>query len=540
MDEQAAAGGAGLSLDQQAQAVAALQRALGAQLIETHISFVLLAGERAWKIKKAVDLGFLDFSTLCQREFFCREELRLNRRTAPGLYLDVMPLTGTPAQPRIGGGGAAIDWVLCMRAFAQDGLWDRMANDGRLLPRHIDAGVEALHALHGGAATADADAAWGQPAQVRAPLRDSLDALHALCPAPRERAQLDALARWEDLAFGGLQAVFSERCRLGRVRECHGDLHLGNIAQFEGRTTLFDALEFSAALRWTDVFSDLAFLAMDLHAHAAPRLAHRLVNAYVERSGDHAGMPVLRYYQVHRALVRAKVAALRDAQRAALGPPHGEAGRGLRRYLEAAMDFTHRRAPVLMYTHGFSGSGKTTLTQALLESCGALRIRADVERKRLFGLDALARSDAALKPQLYGEGATQATQAQLHALATRVLQSGYSVILDATFLARGQREAVRALADRLGVRSVLLHFEARASTLRQRVRARSASADDASEADLVVLEQQLAQAQPLQADELAAAYVVDAEASNDATTDAARWATLLQQLDAEPGTGRSA
>lgn len=535
MQEQAGAGGPELSLDQQAQAVASLQHALGARLIETHISFVLLAGDQAWKIKKAVDLGFLDFRTLRQREFFCREELRLNRRTAPGLYLDVMPLTGTPTQPRIGGTGIAIDWVLCMRAFAQDGLWDRMAGEGRLLPQHIDAGVEALHALHSTAAVAAADAAWGQPAQVRAPLRDSLEALRTLCPAPRERALIDTLAQWEDAAFEALQPVFAERCQAERVRECHGDLHLGNIAQFEGRTTLFDALEFSAALRWTDVFSDLAFLAMDLHAHAAPGLAHRLVNAYVERSGDHDGLPVLRYYQLHRALVRAKVAALRDAQLAAGGSPDGEAGRQWRRYLDVATAFTRRRTPVLMYTHGLSGSGKTTLTQALLEGCGALRIRADVERKRLFGMDALSRSDAALKPQLYGEAATQATQAQLHALATRVLQSGYSVILDATFLALEQREAVRALAGRLGVRSVLLHFEASASTLRQRVRARAARADDASEADLAVLEQQLAQAQPLRADELAAAYVVDAEAGTDVATDAQRWAPLLQRLDAVSG-----
>ena len=519
-----------LSAAQQAGAVAALQRALGAQLIETHISYVLLAGHDAWKIKKAVELEFLDFGTLQRREFFCREELRLNRRTASALYLGVLPLTGTPDAPQIDGDGPVIDWVLHMRAFGQDGLWDHMARSGTLRSAHIDAGIAALCALHREAAVAAPDDPAGQAAQVRAPLRDSLAALPALCPAARDRALVAELAAWEAQAFAGLQPLFDARAGNGRVRECHGDLHLGNITQFEGRATLFDCLEFDAALRWTDVMSDLAFVSMDLRAHGLPRLAQRWINGHVECSGDAGGLRVLRYYQVHRALVRAKVAALRAAQQAAGSAPQRETLRTLRRYLEVARRYSLPSKPTLMLTHGFSGSGKTTLTQSLLESCGAVRFRADVERKRLFGLQALARSDAAMKLRLYSPAANEATHARLRELASLALQGGSHVILDATFLDRTQRQLARELADRLGVAVLILDFRADAALLRRRVSERAARSDDASEADLAVLEQQLATAQPLSDEERANAQPIDVDAATRCEPADDFWATVQRRL----------
>jgi aminoglycoside phosphotransferase family enzyme/predicted kinase len=526
---------AGLGLQAQRRAVSGLCQALGAQLIETHISFVLLAGGFAYKLKKALNLGFVDFTTLARRRFYCDEELRLNRRTAPDLYLDVLPLTGTPERPQLGGRGAAIDWVLRMRAFPQDGLWDRLAAMGSLRAAHIDAGVEALCALHRQAAVAAADDPVGQAGQVRVPLRDSLLALQSMCRAEDERAELAWLQQWEASTFDALRPAFEQRQRDGRVRECHGDLHLGNVTQFEGRTTLFDCLEFSAALRWTDVMSDLAFMAMDLRAHALPRLSQRFVNACLECSGDWAGLRVLRYYLVHRALVRAKVAALRGAQLAHGDAQRTHASRTLRHYLEVALAYTRPAAPALMITHGFSGSGKTLLTQSLLELCGAVRLRADVERKRLFGLDARARSDAALKPQLYADAATQATHARLHEAAAWAVQDGFSVILDATFLSRAQRQQAAAFAARLGVRFAVIHFEASVPTLRERVRCRALRGDDASEADLAVLEQQLAHAQPLADEEREAVYVFDAEAAFDEAAMPMRWAPLLRRLGLSEG-----
>lgn len=510
--------------DTQRATVDALCRSLGAELIETHISYVLLADGQAWKIKKALDLGFADFRTLAQRRFYCDEELRLNRRTAPQLYLAVLPLTGTPQAPVLGGKGPVIDWVLHMRAFAQDGLWDRLAARGRLGAAQVDALIEPLCALHEAAAVAGADSAYGTPQHVRAPMSDNLKVLGTLGESD---AALQPLRDWEQQAFGALQAVFAQRRSAGRVRECHGDLHLGNVTQLDDRPVLFDCLEFSADLRWTDVCSDVAFMAMDLRSHGLDALSHRFVNAYVERSGDADGLRVLRYYTVHRALVRAKVAALRAAQLADGG---AAARQSLHHYLDVALRSSRRLAPVLMLTHGFSGSGKTAATQGLLEACGAIRFRADVERKRLFGLQALQRSDAAHQALLYSGAASRATHARLFELAALALQAGYPVILDATFLARAPRLQARALAASLGARFALLHFEARHDTLRARVRDRALRNDDASDADLAVLESQLLHAQPLGDDEREGLLVIDAEGQLEDTATAPRWRPRLAEL----------
>jgi aminoglycoside phosphotransferase family enzyme/predicted kinase len=516
-----------LDAAQQRQVVLALRDALGAQLIETHISYVLIAGADAWKIKKALNLGFADFSTVALRRHFCDEELRLNRRTAPQLYLDVRPVTGTARQPVIDGQGPAIDWVLHMRAFAQDGLWNRLARHGALGATQVDALVDALCELHRVAAVAGPDSPHGQPEDVRAPMSENLHVLGSLCRDPDERDALERLRQWEAQAFATLCEVFARRRAAGRVREAHGDLHLGNVVQIDAHPVLFDCLEFNAALRWTDVFSDVAFMAMDLRSHGLQALSHRFVNAYVERSGDAEGLRVLRYYHVHRALVRAKVAALRADQPGAAAQTERQA---VHHYLQVALAGSQPPRPVLMLTHGFSGSGKTVATQGLLEACGAIRFRADVERKRLFGLDPLQRSGPAQQALLYSSQSSQATQQRLRDLAALALQSGYSVVLDATFLAREARDRARALAQRLGVGFAILHFEVRPDTLRERVHQRASRCDDASDADLAVLESQLSNAQPLQDDEARDVVVVDAEQPLDQSVSPGPWASLLERL----------
>lgn len=518
----------------QRELVRALCAQLGAQLIETHISFVLLAGAQAYKIKKAVNLGFVDFRTLASRRFYCDEELRLNRRTAPQLYQRVLPIGGSSAKPVLGGEGAAIEWALQMRAFDQEGLWDRMAARGALQACHVDALVEALLELHRQAAVAPGDSPYGRPEQLRAPMTDNLRELGRMCHGDEEQAALAALRDWEARCFVALQSVFAERRADGHVREVHGDLHLGNVTQHEGRTLLFDGLEFDAALRWTDVVSDVAFLAMDLQAHHLAPLAHRFVNACIERSGDLQGLQVLRYYQVHRALVRAKVAGLRAGQ-LDTGSAAAAAKSECSRYLRLALRSSLPGKPALMLTHGFSGSGKTALTQSLLEAVGAIRFRADVERKRLFGLDPLARSDAAGQARLYSPQAGELTQARLREHAALALQAGYSVILDATFLHRAQRDAARDLAARMGVRFVIIDFQAPLDTLRRRLAERARQGDDASDADQAVLESQRTHAQALGDDERRAVFAFDAGQPIDAAAMPARWAPLLSMLGADAG-----
>lgn len=509
------------ALVQRAQGARGADHAGPVQIVQTHISFVLLAGGHACKIRKALNLGILDFTTLAARRFDCEEELRLNRRLAPALYLGVVPITGSIAQPEFGGGGPVLDWAVRMRAFPQDAQWDHAIAQGRLEPRHLDELAEVLWPFHRdaprctAAASNPSGAGRGRPADVRSPVLECLETLQTQLGTEADRARVAELMCWEVPAFGALRGAFSRRVREGFVREVHGDMHLGNVTQLDGRCTVFDCIEFNPALRWIDVMSDVAFMAMDLHSHARHDLAHRFVNAYLERSGDYAGVRVLRYYLVYRALVRAKVAALRAAQlgdggaEAAVAPADAERATALAavsRYLDAALSASRAMRPTLMLTHGFSGSGKTTATQSLLEGCGAIRVRADVERKRLFGLAANARSDAQVNARLYSAGATGATHQRLREAARVALRSGFSVILDATFLDHAPRVLAKALADALGVGFVVIDFPVDAQTLRQRVQQRTARGDDASDADLAVLESQLAHAQPLCPDEQALVF----------------------------------
>ena len=518
-----------LTLAQQSCIVAELLRQLRAvqplqavALIETHISFVLLGGEWAYKIKKAVNLGFLDFTTLAKRRHFCEEELRLNRRIAPQIYLDVVPVTCAAGQPALGGAGRVVDMALKMRAFAQDALWSHRALQGGLEPRHVEQLANHLCEFHERAAVASGDSPYGAPAQVRAPLLDTLNALDVLL-GPADRGLLADLRTWEARAFSEVQDTLAQRRLAGRVRECHGDLHLGNVTTLADKPTPFDCLEFDPQLRWTDVMGDVAFMAMDLHAHARSDLAHRFVNACLESSGDYDGARVLRYHIVSRALVRAKVEALRAEP----------AQHKVQAYLDVARRCCAAPAPALFITHGFSGSGKTTWTGAWLEATGAIRIRADVQRKRLAQLPADARTHAALRAGLYAPAHSVATYTSLRDAAKSVLRGGFSAILDATFLQREPRDMARALARELGVRFVLLDFQTSTATLRERILARNERGADASEADLAVLDDQLLSHQPLAADERVDVIVIDTEQvwSSAAVT------ALAERLMNSPGTG---
>jgi aminoglycoside phosphotransferase family enzyme/predicted kinase len=528
-----------LGLEQQTLMVRGLQQRLAARhggqavLIETHISLVLVLGDHAYKIKKALRTPFLDQSTLALRQRACHEELRLNRRLAPELYLAVVPITGTVLEPEFDGGGTLVDVAVKMRAFAQDGLWDALAARGQLGPAQVDELVRVLDRFHAAAAVAEPGGRYGSPEQVRAPLLQSLDELQGRGDSAEGGARLHELRAWEAAAFQRLRPLFTQRLAQGRVRECHGDLHLGNVTVADGHSIVFDGIDFNDDFRWIDVMSEIAFMAMDLHAHGLTRLAHRFINGYLELCGDYAGVPVLNYYRVHRALVRAKVHGLRAAQCSAGQGAAADAERAAaERYLQLALSFCrHERAGgVLMLTHGFSGSGKSTLTQGLLEIVGAIRIRSDVERKRLAGLGPLDRGHTEPDAGLYGPDTTAATYVRLGQLATPVLEGGFHAILDATFLMRTQRDAARQLAARLGVRCAVLAFEASPEALRQRLRERASQGFDASDADEAVLRLQMSKAQPLQDDETGAVFRSPTVAAAGRGEIEADWTHLLEWL----------
>lgn len=467
---------------------AAYPHAVGTvRLIETHISWVLLAGDHAYKIKKPLDLGFLDFSTLEKRKHCCEEEIRLNRRLAPDIYLDTVAITGTEATPTVGGDGPVLEWAVRMRAFDADSTLDRA---GQISVAQIDAIADAIARFHRDIPAAPADSAYGQAERIMQPALENFAQIRALST----NVLLDRLEEWTRQAGRQLAVTFDERKRAGFIRECHGDLHLGNIAWVDDALLIFDCIEFNPNLRWIDVLSELAFLFMDLAHRGHGGLAWRLLNRYLEHTGDYADLVVFRFYLVYRAMVRAKVAAIR-AQQGDVESQHEAT-----RYLELAIRLSQASKPALLLMHGVSGSGKTWLSQHVLEQLGAVRLRSDVERKRLFGLDAMEDSGR-IEGGIYTAEASRQTFQNLHDRARDLMQAGYRVIVDATFLKQAHRVPFVQLAESLDIPLRILDLQADETLLRERVRQRSERADDASEANLAVLDIQLQNIEPFAADE---------------------------------------
>jgi aminoglycoside phosphotransferase family enzyme/predicted kinase len=474
--------------------------------IETHISHVLLAGDYAYKLKKELDLGFLDFSTLERRRFFCGEELRLNRRLAPQVYLAVVPVTGSVAEPRMGGEGEALEYAVKMRRFDQDGLLTSRPLDGDL-PERV---AERVAAFHQSIPPAAPERPYGEPQAVLGPMRANFAQIRARLADRRLLGRLRPLEDWTLRRHAALTPLLARRRAEGFVRECHGDMHRGNIALEGGEILIFDGIEFNPSLRWIDVMSEMAFLVMDLEEAGELPQARRLLNRYLELTGDYAGLRVLDLYKVYRAMVRAKVTAIRLGQ-PDLGAAEAERDRrGLDGYLDLAGGYTRARRALVLLTHGPSGSGKSRLCLRLRAELPVIHIRSDVERKRLFGLPAEARTaPGGTGEGIYAPDAGRRTYARLSALAETILDAGYSPLVDATFLARGERERLLRLAGRRGVPCRLLDLRAPGEVLRRRVSAREAAGRDPSEAGVAVLERQLAAADPLTDAERRVALAVD-------------------------------
>lgn len=518
----------------------ALQRQLQAgsaesvELIETHISWVVLTASHAYKLKKPVRLPFLDFTELVQRRRYCEEELRLNQRLAPALYLDVVAIGGTAEAPVLlepGDHQPAIDYAVRMRRFGADALLVERVMTGRASVAELRDLARDLADFHGAADTAVPDAGYASPAQIEGAVGDVLTQLEST----PHRVRLAAWRDWVRAEAGALAPCWRLRRAQGFVREGHGDLHLANVVWFQDRLQAFDCLEFQPAFRWLDMMNDIGFLTMDLRAHGRPDLAAGLLDDYLQYGGDYGGLRVLRFYEVYRALVRLLVAGLRgdpmvaeaagggDQAQAAKprsqeGPTDASVPRAASSAAQLAGGTARRRpdyrlcldellrqdatAPRLVLTQGLSGSGKSTVARQLVEQFGMIRLRSDVERKRLFGLtpEQASRVDGL---DIYTPEATRQTFGRLEALAETVLAAGYAVVVDATFLRRDERRRFQVLAQRLGVAYAVLQCEAGLDTLRARIRRRAAQGGDPSEADEAVLERQLQWQETLGDDERA-------------------------------------
>ena len=499
------------------------------RMIETHISYVLLTGTAAYKIKKAVNLGFLDFTTLAARHYYCQRELELNKRLAPAVYLDVVTITGTPDAPRIDGDGPALEYAVRMLEFPQEGLLTRILARGELTTAHVDSLASIVAAFHRAVAVAPVDSRFGSADGILALAIENFTEMDPLVEDPADRRELAALRRWTEHEHASRAAQFGERRRRGFVRECHGDLHLGNIALIDGAVTIFDCIEFNDDMRWGDVMADVAFLVMDLQDRGRSDFAARFLNAYLELTGDYEGVQVLRFYVVYRAIVRAKVAAMTARQAADAGTRRAKAAE-CSEYLALAKRCADSTSTGIVMTHGITGSGKTTGSQAMVELAGAIRIRTDVERKRRHGLGPQARKGSALNAGLYSALETDRTYANVLRLARIVVSAGFPVIVDGTFLQRRQPDQVRALTADLDVPLVIVDFTAPVDILRARVRQRQEAGGDASDADVHVLEHQLQTAEPLTSDERGLTVTCDAGAPPHRALDVSAWQPVLDRL----------
>ncbi len=493
------------------------------KLEETHISWVLLTGRDTYKIKKSVDLGFLDFSTLAARRFFCTEELRLNRRLAPNLYLDVIAIGGSPEQPILGG-EPAIEYAVHMRRFARSCMMDRRLESGYITPQHIDKLAALIALFHISLPPAAADSPLCATTAIQTAVVENFAQLPQLFSTPDDLALLSKVREASAQAFVVGEPLFRQRANAGCVRECHGDLHLGNIVLLDDTPTPFDGIEFSTALRWIDVISEISFPVMDLLQRGHPPLAWCLLNAYLEITGDYQGCGVLRFYLAYRAMVRAKITAIRVSQRGV-----AKAKRKFklcRSYLNLAHDCLSRRCPAIIITHGLPGCGKSTFAQIALERLGAICIRSDVERKRLSGLTALADSKLLVNADIYSSEATQRTYKRLRELAHDVIAAGFPVIVDAAFLRYAERESFRALAKEMTIPFVIASLQTDSTVLAERLVQRSRRGNDASEADVSVMQKLQQVQQPLREEELKTAVTFINNRDVDALFDTGGWKSL--------------
>jgi aminoglycoside phosphotransferase family enzyme/predicted kinase len=469
--------------------------------IDTHGAMIFLAGDRAWKVKRAVRYPYMDYGTLGRRRGYCAAEVRVNRRTAPEIYVGVAPILHEGDTLRVGPidllsdddpyrephepeGAEVVEWAVVMRRFEEDELLSTLAARGRLGPDLVEAVAVHVAAFHAEARPVR-DRRRGATTMRRI-IKENIGEL-ALSPMLFRPAQVGQLRGGSHALLARVEDLLDERAADGHVRRCHGDLHLGNVCLWQGEPVLFDALEFSRDLSWIDVLYDLAFLIMDLEHRGLRPLAHRAFQVWLDANDDLEGLAALPLFLATRAAVRAKI----EAAAAAVQPSQAmqrTREREARFYLAGALDALRKRPPRLLAIGGLSGAGKSTVATSIAPNFGAtpgaLLLRSDGERKRLAGVSPTERLDE----HHYQPEATAQVYAAMRARAARALAAGQSVVLDATFRDPQERAAVADLAATAGVPWLGLWLTADADTLLTRVTARRA---DLSDADVDVLHAQL-------------------------------------------------
>ena len=481
-------------------------------VIETHISWIILTGDFAYKIKKPIQFSFVDFSTLEKRKYYCYEEIRLNSRLAPDLYLGVVAITGDLKNPSFKDSGEAIEFAVKMRQFPQESMLSHLSSQNLLRKAHIIEMAGEVADFHTRIDAAPKESEFGEPGSVHHWVKDNFAQIESRLENKKDFTLLEKIKDWTEREYRKIYPQLQKRRSLGYVKECHGDMHLGNMVLIEEKVTIFDCIDFNEQLRWIDVISEVAFVVMDLHDRKHPEYAYQFLSLYLQQTGDYLGLTVFSYYFIYRAMVRAKVAILRMAQNNVTEAQIAHIQKEFNSYLELASHYIEKRKATLIITHGLSGSGKSTIAELLVGPLGGVQIRSDIERKRLYGYSAVEKTTSGINKNIYTKQSSKETYNQLAKFTKCVIDAGCSVIVDACFLKKEQRDKFRELALELQVPFIIIEFTATADTLRQRVMTRGAKkVKDPSEADINVLNYQLSNYFPIEDDEKKYTLTIDTE-----------------------------
>lgn len=453
------------------------------ELIQTHISYVFLTGDYVYKLKKPVNFGFLDFSTLEKRQHFAQEELRLNQRGAAKLYLSVESITQSGDRFQIGGEGEVVEPAVKMQQFPQTALLSELFDQGELSEALIIKLAKELAIFHSKSESNDHIRTYGTVAAIRQAYDENYAQSTGYIGRAQTQEQWDATKAYSDRFFTENAAIFEARVKADKIRECHGDIHLRNIAYWNGEMLLFDCIEFNEPFRFVDTMYDLAFVCMDLDARGRSDYANLLLNTYLEQTGDYEGLQVLPLYLSRQAYVRAKVTSFLLDDPGIPDDVKASSAKTAADYYRLAYDYTQGSQGRLLMMSGLSGSGKSTTAKAIARTHKAIHLRSDAIRKQLAGIPVEQKGS----DDIYSAEMTQKTYDRLLDLGLLLASQGYTVVLDAKYDRTSLREPVISKANAAGILMTIVHCDAPMNVLQERVATRTG---DIADADVAVLAQQ--------------------------------------------------
>lgn len=465
------------------------------EMVQTHISAVFLADELVYKLKKPVRFSFLDYSTLALRRHYCHEEVRLNRRLAPTVYLGVVPVwqhgdrywVGETRPPRTE--AVIVDYLVKMRRLPAEQTLGALLGTGHITQESMQAVSQRLCSFHATAST-DLAAQYGTPEVIWQAFADNFQETLPFIGQTISQRQFSAIKTFSRNFFDDHRSLLQDRIRTGRVREGHGDLRCDHVYFLDEGITIVDCIEFSPRLRTCDVASELAFLAMDLELRGAPALASALVQSYRAQTHDEELLDLLPFYQSYRAYVRGKVASLKSGEPEIPPAEQTQARLHAQQAFRLAARYARKKlSPVLLIVCGRIGTGKSTVSQLLSEHTGFPVFNSDTIRKRLVGIEPTGRGRAAYGAGIYTEELNQQTYAQLRAHAEAQLRAGQGAIVDATCKNRNERTAFLELGARLNVPVFFLECQARPAEVERRLHEREQRGAAVSDATWAIARQ---------------------------------------------------